>query len=130
MITLTQAQQYLASVGITIPDFLLQLWVERANTILPCLEEHYDAGTATLILMYLIGLTGVTAGDRYVTSQSAPSGASQSYRYGTMSERYRAALSLLNNLDPYGCTGALIPAEPGARAGMWLGKGGCEDGCV
>jgi hypothetical protein len=129
MITLEQAQQYLVSVGIVAPDFIVQLWVDRVNTIQPCFEEHYDPATALLIQMYLIGLMGVVAGDRYVTSQTAPkTGASQSYRYGTLTERYRANLSLLNNLDPFGCSGPLVPAEPGASAGMWLGRGGCD--CV
>ena len=126
MLTLEQAQAYLVSVGIVMPDAVVQLFVNRANTIQPCLDEHYDADTATLILLYLMGLIGTVAGDRYVTSQSAPSGASQSYRYGTLTERYKAALNLLQLLDPYGCTDGLIPALPGANAGMWLGKGGCE----
>lgn len=128
MITLIQAQQYLASVGIKLPEFMLQLLVDRANTIQPCLDEHYDAATATLILLYLIGLFGVVQGDKYVSSHSAPSGASESFRYGTLTERYKAGQSLLNSLDPYGCTGGLIPALPGANAGMWLGRGGCD--CV
>lgn len=125
-LTLEQAQAYLVSVGIVMPDAIVQLFVNRANTIQPCLDEHYDADTSALILLYLIGLTGTVAGDRYVTSQSAPSGASQSYRYGTLAERYKSALNLLRLLDPYGCTGALIPALPGANAGMWLGRGGCD----
>lgn len=125
-ITLEQAQEYLASVGITIPAFMLQLLVDRANTIGPCLDEHYDPATATLILLYLVGLFGVVQGDRYVTSETAPkTGASRSYRYGTLQDRYRASLSLLNSLDTFGCSGPLIPAEPGPSVGMWLGKGGC-----
>lgn len=128
MITDEQAKQYLASVGIVLPDFMLTLLVQRTALIQACLDEHYDEATATLILLYLIGLFGVVQGDRYVTSQSAPSGASQSYRYGTLTERYRAASSLLGSLDPYGCTGPLVPPEPGMSVGMWLGRGGCD--CV
>ena len=129
MITLEQAQQYLVSVGIVAPDFIVQLWVDRVNTIQPCLDEHYDPATALLIQMYLIGLMGVLGnGGKYITSQTAPSGASQSYKYGALQDNYRSALSLLNSLDPYGCSGPLVPAEPGARAGMWLGRGGCD--CV
>lgn len=127
MITLEQAQQYLVSVGVVAPDFIVQLWVDRLNAIQPCLDEHYDPATALLIQMYLIGLMGVLGnGGKYITSQTAPSGASQSYKYGALQDNYRSALSLLNSLDPYGCSGPLVPAEPGARAGMWLGRGGCE----
>ena len=129
MIPLEQAQEYLVSVGIVAPDFIVQLWVDRVNTIEPCLNEHYDPATALLIQMYLIGLMGVLGnGGKYITSQTAPSGASQSYKYGALQDNYRSALSLLNSFDPYGCAGPLVPAEPGARAGMWLGKGGCDCG--
>lgn len=128
MLTLEQAREYLASLGIALPDFMLQLLVDRANTIQPCLDLHYDATTSTLILLYLIGMFGVVQGDRYVTSHSAPSGASESFRFGTLTERYKAGLNLLNSLDPFGCAGGLIPALPGANAGMWLGRGGCD--CV
>lgn len=127
MITLEQAQEYLVSVGIVAPDFIVQLWVDRVNTIQPCLDEHYDPATALLIQMYLIGLMGVLGnGGKYITSQTAPSGASQSYKYGALQDNYRSALSLLNSLDPFGCASPLIPAEPGASAGMWLGRGGCD----
>lgn len=129
MITLEQAQEFLQSVGITAPDFIVQLWVDRVNTIQECLDEHYDPATALLIQLYLIQLMGVVSnGGRYVTSQTAPSGASQSYKYGALIDNYRSTLSMLNSLDPYGCSGPLIPAEPGAKAGMWIGRGGCD--CV
>lgn len=126
MITLDQAKQYLASIGLTIPDFVLQLLVGRANTIEPCLTEHYDTATATLILMYLIGIFGVVQGDRLVTSETAPkTGASRSYRFGTMEERYKGQLNSLASLDTFGCTDGLVPAMPGPNVGLWLGKGGC-----
>jgi hypothetical protein len=128
-ITLDQAREYLASVGIVMPDFMLQLFVDRANTIAPCLDEHYDSATATLILMYLIGMFGVVGGGgRYVMSQTAPSGASQSYRYGALADNYRSARSLLTLFDPFGCATGLIPPQPGANLGMWVGQGGCD--CV
>jgi len=126
MITLDQAKQYLASIGVAIPDFVLQLILDRFAIVMPCLEEHYDPATISLILLYTIGLFGVVQGDRLVTSQSAPSGASQSYRYGTVTERYKGQLGPLQGLDTYGCTDTLIPPLPGANAGMWLGQGGCD----
>lgn len=126
MISLDQAKQYLASIGVSIPDFVLQLILDRFALAMPCLAEHYDAPTISLLLLYLVGVFGVVQGDRLVTSQSAPSGASQSYRYGTMTERYRGQVGPLAGLDTFGCLDALIPPLPGPNAGMWLGKGGCE----
>lgn len=126
-ITIEQAREYLASIGVTVPDFMLQLLVDRANTIAPCLDLHYDTATATLILLYLVGLYGVIGnGGKYITSQTAPSGASQSYKYGALSDNYRSAKSLLTLFDPYGCATPLIPAQPGVSLGMWLGQGGCD----
>lgn len=126
MITVEQAKQYLASVGIAVPDFLLELWVGQVNSIEPCLVgAGYDEATATLIQLYALGLIGTTAGDRYVTSQRAPSGAGQSFRYGTLAERYSAGLSLLQRLDTAGCAAGLIPAYPsGPRVFFGVSTGG------
>ena len=127
MITLDQAKQYLASIGVSIPDFVLQLILDRFAIALPCLEEHYDAATISLILLYTVGLFGVVQGDRLVTSETAPkTGASRSYKFGTMTERYKGQLGPLQGLDPYGCVAPFIPPLPGPNAGMWLGRGGCD----
>jgi hypothetical protein len=125
-----QAREYLASVGITLPPFMLTLLVAQANSIDACLiGAGYSDATALLIKLYAIGLLGVVQGDRYVTSQRAPSGAGQSFRYGTLSERYSAGLSLLNRLDTAGCAAGIIPPDPtGARAffGVSTGGGCCQ----
>uniref|UniRef100_UPI0027DC50D8 DUF7370 family protein n=1 Tax=Leptospira borgpetersenii TaxID=174 RepID=UPI0027DC50D8 len=75
MITTEQAKEYLKSVGITLPDFILEALVEQANSIQECLDAHYQPATALLIQMYLLGLMGLGQGDRYISSQTAPSGA-------------------------------------------------------
>lgn len=129
-LTLEHAREYLASVGIELPDFMLQLLVDRVNAIDPCLiAAGYDDATALLIKLYAIGLLGVVQGDRYVTSQRAPSGAAQSYRYGTLQERYDAGLSLLNSLDTAGCASGLVPPDPsGGSLFFGVSVGGCN--CV
>lgn len=125
-ITVEQAREYLASVGIALPAFMLELIVEQVNAITPCLTgAGYDDATAKLIKLYAVGLLGVVQGDRYVTSQRAPSGAGQSFRYGTLSERYSAGLSLLQRLDTAGCAAGLIPADPsGPRVFFGVSTGG------
>ena len=70
-------------------------------------------------------------GDKYVSSHTAPSGASESFRYQSLSDRWKGSLNLLRGLDKYGCATALIPADPTAApafAGIWIGKGGCMCG--
>ena len=81
MVTLEQAKEYLESQGITIPDFVLQALVDQANSIQECLDAHYPTSTALLIQLYLLALMGLGQGDKYISSQTAPSGASRSFRY-------------------------------------------------
>ncbi|EBJ0807412.1 hypothetical protein KAN66_003427 [Salmonella enterica subsp. enterica serovar Agona] len=127
MITTEQAKEYLESVGITLPDFILQAIVEQANSIQECLDAHYPPATALLIQTYLLGLMALGQGDRYISSQTGPNGASRSFRYQSFTDRWRGALSLLRGADKYGCANDLLPPDPTntAFAGIWIGKGGC-----
>ncbi|MGQ3902967.1 DUF7370 family protein [Mixta calida] len=130
MITSEQADQYLASQGIKLPDFIVTALVEQANSIQACLDENYPPATALLIQMYLLGLMGLAQGDKYISSESAPSGASRSYRYGSFADRWKGALGLLRGLDKKGCATALTPADPTQQtfAGLWVARGGCMCG--
>ncbi|EOF8220637.1 hypothetical protein ACK2RV_000316 [Yersinia enterocolitica] len=130
MVTIEQAKQYLETVGITLPDFILQALIDQVNSIQECLDEHYPASTALLIQLYLLGLMGLGQGDKYISSQTAPSGASRSFRYQSFTDRWNGSLSLLRGLDKYGCSAAITPPNPNnaAFAGIWIGKGGCMCG--
>lgn len=130
MITVEQAREYLDTVGVALPDFLLSALVEQINTINECLESHYSPAVALLIQMYLLGLMGLAQGDRYISSQTAPSGASQSFRYMSMADRWAGLYGLLRNLDKFGCASGLIPPDPTKKAygGMFIAKGGCMRG--
>lgn len=125
-LTLAQAKEYLASLGITLPDAVLQLLVNSANSANECLDESYSNDTAALIRLYLIGLLGIANGDRFISSQTAPSGASQSFRYRDFADRWRATLGLLRALDTKGCTDGVVPPDPTQKAfaGLWVAKGG------
>lgn len=110
------------------PDFLLEALVEQANSIQECLDANgYTAAQALLLQTYLLGLLALGQGDRYISSQSAPSGASRSFRYQSFADRWRAGLSLLRGIDKHGCATALIPPNPTktASGGIWVGNGGC-----
>ncbi|WP_024551897.1 DUF7370 family protein [Franconibacter helveticus 513] len=128
MVTIEEATEYLSSVGIELPNFVLQALVDQANSIQGCLDAHYPASTALLIQVYLLALMGLGQGDKYISSQTAPNGASRSFRFQSFSDRWKGALSLLRGLDKHGCATALIPADPTAApafAGIWIAKGGC-----
>ncbi|WP_049188529.1 DUF7370 family protein [Serratia marcescens] len=130
MVTKEKAKEYLESQGITLPDFVLDALVEQVNSIQECLDANYPASTALLIQLYLLGLMGLGQGDKYISSQTAPSGASRSFRYQSFSDRWKGALNLLRGLDKKGCAIGLIPPDPTnkAFAGVWIGKGGCMCG--
>nr|SAY41737.1 Uncharacterised protein [Serratia marcescens] len=127
MVNKEKAKEYLESQGITLPDFVLDALVEQVNSIQDCLDANYPASTALLIQLYLLGLMGLGQGDKYISSQTAPSGASRSFRYQSFIDRWKGALNLLRGLDKKGCATGLIPPDPTnkAFAGVWIGKGGC-----
>lgn len=127
MITTEQAKEYLESVGITLPDFILQALLEQAGNIQECLDAHYPPATALLIQSYLLGLMALGQGDKYISSQTGPNGASRSFRYLSFADRWKASLGLLRGLDKYGCATSLIPPDPTntAFAGIWIARGGC-----
>lgn len=130
MVTKEKAKEYLESQGITLPDFVLDALVDQVNSIQECLDANYPASTALLIQLYLLGLMGLGQGDKYISSQTAPSGASRSFHYQSFSDRWKGALNLLRGLDKKGCATGLIPPDPTnkAFAGVWIGKGGCMCG--
>lgn len=127
MITTVQAKEYLESVGITLPDFILQALLEQAGSIQECLDARYPPATALLIQSYLLGLMALGQGDKYISSQTGPNGASRSFRYLSFADRWKASLGLLRGLDKYGCATSLIPPNPTntAFAGIWIARGGC-----
>jgi len=130
MITTEQAKEYLESVGITLPDFILQALLEQAGSIQECLDAHYPPATALLIQSYLLGLMALGQGDKYISSQTGPNGASRSFRYLSFADRWKASMGLLRGLDKYGCATSLIPPDPTntAFAGIWIARGGCMCG--
>ncbi|MDH0520865.1 DUF7370 family protein [Achromobacter xylosoxidans] len=129
MVTIDQAKQYLEGQGIVLPDFVLAALVDQANSIQECLDAHYTPATALLIQLYLLALMGLGQGDRYISSQTAPSGAARSFRYQGFADRWSGTLSLLRGLDKFGCSLELIPPDPTKKAfaGMWIAKGGCHE---
>lgn len=128
MLTIDQAREFLASLGIVLPEFLLQALVDQVNMVYQCLvDAGYPASTITLILTYLLALLAVVQTYKYVTSERAPSGASRSYKFGTLGDGYKMYLSLLQMWDKTGCTDGLIPDDPtsDSSGGMWIAGGGC-----
>lgn len=128
MLTAEQAKQYLDSVGVALPDYLLLALLEQVNSVAECLVANgATPGQVTLVLSYLLGLMGLAQGDRYVTSQRAPSGAARSFKFQSVGDRWRGLYALLRGLDKWGCTADLIPSNPegGPKVMLWVSQGGC-----
>lgn len=123
-ITAEQIKAFLNQMGLSIPDFLLNALIAQANAIDECMDgAGYDESTQLIIKTYAIALMANSAGARRVKSQSAPSGASQSYEYGVSS--LSDLSNLLSTLDPNGCTSGL-PIEVAPAVGFLDVVGGID----
>lgn len=128
MLTIDQAKQYLKTQGIdNVPEYMLQAWLDEIGSAQECLEANYRPSTILLIQSYLIALMAYGQGDKYISSQTAPSGASRSFRYQGFADRWKGLLGLLRGLDKHGCVTDLIPNDPTqtAHGGLWIAKGNC-----
>ena len=122
-ITAEDVKGFLAELGYTIPDSLLEPILCLVNKIIPCLEgAGYDECTSKLILMYAAALMATSSGARRIKSQGAPSGASRSFEYGEDSVTWLR--ESLEKLDTSGCTDEL-PISAGNSVGLFLVVGGC-----
>lgn len=124
-----QATEYLESIGLTVPPIIIEAWLGLFSGVTACLDEHYNEATALLILTNLIGLYALAGGNRYVSSQSAPSGASQSFRFSGLNDIWKGNLNMIKLLDRHGCVSGLIPVNPTQTKSAFLmtGKGGCYE---
>ena len=127
MLTIQQAQQYLSSIGLAPPEPIIMAWLDLFTELQDCLDgAGYSGATQSLILSYLIGLFGLSGGNMYISSQSAPSGASRSFRFAELRNAWKGHIGMLRMLDPKGCTNSLIPAAPDKKSAAFIVvTGGC-----
>jgi len=109
----------MASRGMTITEADATGILCLLTAITECLETNYPGDTCrqdAIMLWASILIAANTAG-RYVTSQHAPSGASQSFAYG--SKPWMALYNQMKLLDTADCTGDLVE-EPDGSAKPWF----------
>lgn len=133
MITPERAIAYLKTHGMTFPPDDLAALLVLVGTIEPCLETNYPPEVVALIQLYLLGLLSFSQYTRYISSQSAPNGASRSFRYTSLPDTWRGLANMLAMLDPKGCASGLIPAAPfqSKHAALFVGVAGpgmCGEG--
>lgn len=130
MFTVEEIQAELGQSGIKISDTMLRLLIGRIDKYQECFDRNgYDELSVFMIYVYLSSMAGLFGADGRIRSQSAPSGASQSFDLGTLGQRWKALSDLLKLYDPNGCVAGLIPADPDKKANTALfispGPGGC-----
>lgn len=105
-ITAGNVNQMLSELGYSVPGLILDAILKKVNAISDCLVAHdYSDADQLLILIYSACLLAQMQGTRKIASQSAPSGASRSFKYDD--EGFKAMHSLLRSLDVHGCTECL-----------------------
>lgn len=120
-ITAAQVKQQLSALGYTIPDFMINAYLCKLESISQCLEAAgYDECDMMLIQMYAVTLMAITAYSQRIKSQSAPSGASRSFDYTGDVKTMRDTLAAL---DTAGCTVSL-PIDVGSSVGFFDVVGG------
>ncbi|MFZ4835882.1 DUF7370 family protein [Rouxiella sp. Mn2063] len=110
-ITAAQVKQQLSALGYEAPDFIIDAYLSKVNSIDACLDgAGYDDCDQLLIKVYAVVLMLASSDVRKIASQSSPSGASRSFKYF---DDGRASLrSALLKLDVSGCTDSL-PIDSG-----------------
>lgn len=109
----------MASRGVTITTADATGILCLVANIAECLELNYPEDTCrqdAILLWASILIASNTAG-RYITSHHAPSGASQSFGYG--SKPWMSLYNQMRLLDTAGCTGDLVE-EPDGSAKPWF----------
>lgn len=129
MFEVADIQAELGQSGINISDTMLRLLIKRIDSYSECFERHgYDELSVFMIYVYLSSLIGLFGADGRIRSQSAPSGASQSFDLASLGSRWKALSDLLRMSDPEGCVADLIPPNPDSKgAALFIspGPGGC-----
>ena len=128
MPSLTELKEFLTAMGVPLPpDFVLEALLEVDPGVQECLSAHgLSAAKILLVNLYVLGLQAIPGSTKFISSQSAPSGASQSFRYTSEADAFKNVRALLRNIDKWGCTDGLIPSI-GNQAALFVSKGcGCQ----
>jgi hypothetical protein len=129
-VTIEEVQEYLTTQQIEIPASMLARLIARVAKFQECFDANgYDENDVYFIHLYLVAMLALFGADGRIRSQAAPNGASRSFQFGTLGERWSALRTMLMQLDPKACTWGLIPANPDSRANCALFVSPGPEGC-
>ena len=127
-VTIEEIQTELSGQQIVMSDFVLTRLLAKVQAQEVCMRaNNYSEDDIDLIYVYLLTMMGLFGADGRIRSQSAPSGASQSFQFGSLGERWKALSDVLRGLDPEGCIASLIPPDPDKKAhcALFVSPGEC-----
>lgn len=126
-VTLEEVREYLDSQQINMVDRMVTAIIAKVQAKEPCMTgAGYSDDDVYLLTCYLAALMALSSSsDGRIRSQSAPSGASRSFHYGSTGERWTALSDAVKSLDPAGCVIDLIPKNPDkkARCALFISPG-------
>jgi len=123
MLTAEEVMEYLAQLGLSLPASLVECLVAQVNSVEACLVgAGLEPCAIRLALLQGAALLAIGTGARRVTSHTAPSGASQSFGYGTLAEQVAMLRNSIKALGAWGCLGPILPAT-GGNAALYVGLG-------
>lgn len=127
--TLSEAKQYLESIGVAFPDFVIEAIIEQIKERDECLRINYNLSAITLIYCCLIAIIAGAQSGRYVSNRGLSGGLYQGFTYKDSADLYKSQLSLLKSLDKKGCVSGLIPKNPFSKgSGFILSvRGNCNE---
>lgn len=119
-ITANDINSMVSELGYSVPSVIIEAILKKVNQVSDCLNAHgYSEEDQQLILIYSACLLIQMQGSRKIASQSAPSGASRSFKYDDAG--FKQMYNLLQNLDIHGCTDALGITSPSKPLFMVVG---------
>ena len=126
-VTPEDVQEELTLRQLQMTNRMLLAIMSKVAALQPCFDSHgYTDDDVFLITVYLCSLIATVNGaDGRIKSQSAPSGASRSFDYQKIGDRWKALRDLLRGVDPHGCTDELVPPNPEKKgnAALWISPG-------
>lgn len=114
-ITAEQLTEYFTSQGVTLDPLVADAITELVNNpnLTECMVANgYSPAFQTILALYLGYLLAIGNFSRFITSQTAPNGASRSFSQATLGDMWRGTLAALRPFDPAGCLDEFLPADP------------------
>lgn len=130
MLTTDEVLGYLAELGLALPSAMVACLVTQVNSLEQCLSgSGLSECSIRLALLQAVAILAINTGARRLKSRSAPSGASQSFDYGSLTEQGKMLRNSIKALGAWDCIAPILPKEIKGSAALMIGMGSRAKGC-